>query len=201
ELATSTGRGLVVPINALLDSGHEQIVFIAQGDGYFEPRRVKVGQRLDDAIEILEGVKEGESVATGAAFFLDSESQLRSALQAYETPPSAGSEAPAARDRLSITFRSQPDPPRSGENELEAVVTTPDGMPVTDAQVSVVFFMAAMPAMSMPAMRNEAKLAHVGNGVYRGTGQVMMAGRWDATVNVLRDGQRIGSHQLSVVAR
>jgi hypothetical protein len=41
----------------------------------------------------------------------------------------------------------------------------------------------------------------VGNGVYRGPGQVMMAGRWDATVNVLRGGQRIGSRQVSVVAR
>lgn len=201
ELPTSTGRSLVVPTNALLDSGQEQIVFVAKGDGYFEPRRVKIGQRLDDAIEILEGLKEGESVATGAAFFLDSESQLRSSLQAYETPPAAGAEASAARERLSIEFRSQPDPPRSGENQLEAVVTTPDGAPVTDAQVSVVFFMAAMPSMNMPAMRNEAKLTHAGDGVYRGTGQVMMTGRWDVTVNVLRDGQRIGSRQLSVVAR
>jgi hypothetical protein len=55
--------------------------------------------------------------------------------------------------------------------------------------------------MNMPAMRNEARLAHAANGVYRGTGQVMMAGRWDVTVNVLRDGQRIGSQQVSVVAR
>lgn len=201
ELATSTGRGLVVPTNALLNSGQEQVVFVAQGDGYFEPRRVTVGQRLDEAVEIVSGLKDGESVATGAAFFLDSESQLRSSLQAYETPPSAGAGPPTDRARLSITFRSQPDPPRSGENQLEAVVKMPDGKPVTGAEVSVVFFMAAMPTMNMPAMRNEAKLAHAGNGVYRGRGQVMMAGRWDVTVNVLRDGQRIGSQQISVVAR
>jgi RND family efflux transporter MFP subunit len=201
ELPTSSGRSLVVPINALLDSGQEQVVFVAQGDGYFEPRRVRVGQRLDDAVEIISGLKEGESVASGAAFFLDSESQLRSSLQAYETAPAAGTESSANRERLSITFRSQPDPPRSGENQFEALVKTPNGTPVTDAQVTVVFFMAAMPSMNMPAMRNEATLAHAGNGVYRGTGQVMMAGRWDVTVNVLRDGQRIGSRQLSIVAR
>lgn len=201
NLETSSGRSLVVPTNALLDSGQEQIVFVAQGDGYFEPRRVNAGQRVDDAIEILEGLREGESVATGAAFFLDSESQLRSSLQAYEAPPSPDAAAPADRERLSITFRSQPDPPRSGENQFEAEVKTPNGEPFTDAEVSVVFFMAAMPSMNMPAMRNEAKLAHAGDGVYRGTGQVMMAGRWDITVNVLRDGQRIGSQQLSVVAR
>lgn len=201
ELPTSTGRSLVVPTNALLDSGQEQVIFVAKGDGYFDPRRVTVGQRMDDAVEIVSGLKEGESVATGAAFFLDSESQLRSSLQAYETPPAAGGDVSANRERLSITFRSQPDPPRSGENQFEAVVKTPDGTPVTDAQVTVVFFMAAMPSMNMPAMRNEAKLTHAGSGVYRGAGQVMMAGRWDVTVNVLRDGQRIGSQQVSVVAR
>jgi RND family efflux transporter MFP subunit len=202
ELPTSSGRSLVVPINALLDSGEDQqVVFVAQGDGYFEPRRVRVGQRLDDAVEIISGLKEGESVASGAAFFLDSESQLRSSLQAYETAPAAAADSSANRERLSITFRSQPDPPRSGENQFEALVKTPDGTPVTDAQVTVVFFMAAMPSMNMPAMRNEATLAHAGNGVYRGTGQVMMAGRWDVTVNVLRDRQRIGSQQVSVVAQ
>lgn len=201
ELPTSTGRSLVIPTNALLDSGQEQVVFVASGDGYFEPRRVTAGQRMDDAVEIVSGLEEGESVATGAAFFLDSESQLRSSLQAYETPPAAGADVSANRERLSITFRSQPDPPRSGENQFEAAVKTSDGTPITDAQVTVVFFMAAMPSMNMPAMRNEAKLAHAGNGVYRGAGQVMMAGRWDVTVNVLRDGQRIGSRQMSVVAR
>ena len=201
EMPAAGGTGLVIPTNALLDSGQEQVVFVAQGDGYFEPRRVQVGQRLDDGVEILGGLKEGEAVATGAAFFLDSESQLRASLQAYETTPSPGASASADRERLSITFRSQPDPPRSGENQFEAVVKAPDGSPITDAEVKVVFFMAAMPSMNMPAMRNEATLTHVGDGVYRGTGQVMMAGRWDVTVNVLRGGQRIGSRQLSVVAR
>ena len=62
ELPTSSGRSLVVPTNALLDSGQEQVVFVAQGDGCFEPRRVRVGQRLDDAVEIISGPKEGESV-------------------------------------------------------------------------------------------------------------------------------------------
>ncbi len=60
---------------------------------------------------------------------------------------------------------------------------------------------SAMPTMNMPAMRNETKLPPVGGGVYRGPGQVMMAGRWDVTVTVTRGGQRLGSRQLAVVAR
>jgi len=55
--------------------------------------------------------------------------------------------------------------------------------------------------MNMPAMKSDAKLAPAGGGVYRGSGQVMMAGRWDATVTVVRDGQRLGIKQLPVVAR
>jgi hypothetical protein len=61
--------------------------------------------------------------------------------------------------------------------------------------------MPAMPTMNMPAMRNEAKLQPVGNGVYRGPGQVLMASRWDVTVNVTRGGARLGSKQFAVVAR
>jgi len=65
----------------------------------------------------------------------------------------------------------------------------------------VTFFMPAMPTMNMPAMRNQAKLPPAGGGVYRGAGQVIMAGRWDVTVDVSRGGQRLGSRQFAVVAR
>ena len=94
-----------------------------------------------------------------------------------------------------------PDPPKTGENQLEVTVKDATGKPIDDAEVSVQFFMPAMPTMNMPAMRSEAKLSPAGKGVYRGTGQVMMAGRWDATVIVTRGGQRLGTRQLPVVAR
>jgi RND family efflux transporter MFP subunit len=201
ELRASSGTGLVIPPDALLDSGREQVVFVAQGDGFFEPRPVRVGQRIDDGIEILQGLDEGDVVAAGAAFFLDSESQLRASLQAYEPPPAASAATSEARTPVEIAFRSVPDPPQHGENQLEVVVRSSGGTPVTDAQVTVVFFMAAMPSMNMPAMRSETTLAHAGNGVYRGTGQIPMAGRWDVTIYVVRDGQHVASQQLSVVAR
>jgi membrane fusion protein, copper/silver efflux system len=191
--------GIVVPADAVLDSGAEQVVFVAKGDGYFEPRRVKAGRRLGADIEIIEGIKEGEQVATQATFLLDSESQLRASLQGFDAPPAAPGAAP--REELDITFRSQPDPPKMGDNQLEVMVKDASGKPIEDGDVSVQFFMAAMPTMNMPAMRNEVKLAPAGGGMYRGMGQVMMAGRWDATVTVTRGGQRVGSKQLTVVAR
>ena len=93
------------------------------------------------------------------------------------------------------------DPPKLGDNQMEVTVTDAGGKPIDTAEVSVQFFMPAMPTMNMPAMRSEAKLAPAGGGVYRGSGQVMMAGRWDATVTVVRGGQRLGTKQLPVVAR
>jgi RND family efflux transporter MFP subunit len=200
ELRSRGRSGLVVPTNAVLDSGTEQIVFIAEGDGRFQPHKVKIGRRLGNSTEILDGLKEGEQVATGAAFFLDSESQLRASLQGYEAAPAGGGGATATTG-TDITFHTVPDPAKVGDNQLEATVKDAGGKPIDDADVTVQFFMPAMPTMSMPAMRSEAKLSPAGGGAYRGMGQVLMAGRWDATVTVTRGGQRLGSKQLPVVAR
>jgi RND family efflux transporter MFP subunit len=201
ELHGTGATGLTVPANAVLDSGKQQVVFVAQGDGYFTPRSVTIGRRLDDRIEILKGVKEGDQVATSATFFLDSESQLRAGLQNYESAPSASKAPSGTSAALDITFRPQPDPPKTGESVFEVTVKDASGQPVTDADVSVQFFMPAMPTMNMPAMRNETKLPHAGGGVFRGPGQVMMAGRWDVTVTVSKGGQQLGRKQVAVVAR
>ena len=201
ELQGSSDTRLTVPADAVLDSGSRQVVFVARGDGMFTPRTVKVGRRFADRIEILDGVKEGEQVATGATFFLDSESQLRAGLQNYEAPVAApGSAAPPAT-ALDVSFRTLADPPKTGDNTFEVTVRDNAGQPVTEADVSVMLFMPAMPTMNMPAMRNEMKLPHAGGGVYRGPGQVLMAGRWEATVTVTRRGQRLGSRQFPLVAR
>ena len=191
---------LTVPTDAVLEAGTDQLVFVALGEGRFEPRPVMVGRRTRDEIEITSGIKEGEQVATGAAFFLDSESQLRAAVQSYQAP--ANQPAAAAPEQLvDITFRTQSEPPRTGENTFEVAVRDASGQPISDAEVSVTFFMPAMPTMNMPAMKHAAKLPSAGGGVYRGSGQVIMAGRWDVTVDVSRGGQRLGSRQFVVVAR
>lgn len=106
----------------------------------------------------------------------------------------------APRSSVQIAF-AQPDPPKVGANDLEVTVTAPGGSPVDDADVSVTFFMPAMPSMNMPEMRQTARLAHAGRGVYRGTGEIPMAGHWEVTVSVARDGQSLGSKTLTVTAR
>ena len=200
ELRGRARRGLVIPSNALLDSGTEQLVFVAKGDGHFEPRPVKAGARVGDDVRILNGLKAGEEIATAAAFFLDSESQLRAAVQGYE-PPQTISKTSSSQAALDIALRVQPDPPNVGENTFEVAVQDDKGQPVPDADVVIQFFMAGMPTMNMPAMRNEVKLSPAGGGLYRGTGEITMAGRWEATVVVSRQGQRLGAKQVPVSTR
>jgi hypothetical protein len=167
----------------------------------FRPRPVVVGRRFGSRVEIVEGLKEGEQVASGATFFLDSESQLRAGLQSYESPPGAAAAPPTEAAQFDIAFRAQPDPPTTGENVFDVTVKDRSGQPVSDAEVSVQLFMPAMPTMNMPAMRNEVKLPHASGGVYRGPGQVLMSGTWDVTVTVKRAGGEIGSRKFPLVAR
>ena len=80
ELKISYGTQIIVPQEAVLDSGSEQIVFIAHDDGYFEPRKVQIGARLDDRVIVSSGLKEGEKIVTSGNFLIDSESRLKSAM-------------------------------------------------------------------------------------------------------------------------
>jgi Cu(I)/Ag(I) efflux system membrane fusion protein len=77
---------LVVPDSAVLDTGTRQTVLVDRGEGRFEPRAVKLGARADGYLAVLEGLREGEKVVTGANFLIDAESNLRAALQAFTTP-------------------------------------------------------------------------------------------------------------------
>ena len=111
------------------------------------------------------------------------------------------SPAVTATEGVTIEFSSEPDPPKSGDNAIEVNVRQPDGTAITDAAVTAVFSMPAMPAMNMPAMRTEVKLAHVDGGRYQGMGQLSMAGTWNVTVTATRDGEPIGRRAFSIVAK
>jgi len=77
ELKIPLGRKLVVPEDAVMDSGTMQMVFVDRGQGHFESRHVQVGSKVQGYYEVQSGLKEGERVVTSANFLIDSESQLR----------------------------------------------------------------------------------------------------------------------------
>jgi Cu(I)/Ag(I) efflux system membrane fusion protein/cobalt-zinc-cadmium efflux system membrane fusion protein len=75
-------QAVVVPADAVIDTGLKQHVFIALGQGRFEPREVKLGVLGNDGLrEVLAGLKGGEDVVVSAQFMLDSESRFREAVQ------------------------------------------------------------------------------------------------------------------------
>jgi RND family efflux transporter MFP subunit len=86
ELRIEYGKRLSVPEEAILDSGSEQLVFVAREGGYFEPRRVRLADKVDGQIIVLSGLKAGERVVTSGNFLVDSESRLKSAVSGMEMP-------------------------------------------------------------------------------------------------------------------
>lgn len=70
-------HALMVPRDALVDTGAAQYVYVMRGAGRYEPRLVQIGARLKESVEVTGGLREGEQVVVAGVFLLDSESRLR----------------------------------------------------------------------------------------------------------------------------
>lgn len=81
DLPVTMPAGLTVPLDAVIDTGREQRVFVESSSGVFEPRQVQAGWRFGDRVEIVHGLKEGERVVAAGTFLVDSESRLKSGAQ------------------------------------------------------------------------------------------------------------------------
>lgn len=75
------GTRLVVPEDSVIDTGVRKLVFVQADPTRFEPREIKVGPRVGGKFAVLEGLKEGETIVTGANFLLDAESKLQAAIR------------------------------------------------------------------------------------------------------------------------
>lgn len=201
DIAAPLGRQLTIPASAVFQTGLHQIAFVDRGGGYFEPREIETGVQAGDDVAVTKGLKAGEHIVTSSNFLIDSESQLQAAMGSFAPPPPGAGAAAALNapsGRISIDYSSTPSPPRIGSNTLRVKLTGADGAPLPGAQVTVTFFMAAMPAMGMAAMRNVVTLADKGGGVYEGPGQVQMSGNWHVTVVASKNGQTIAQKQFDV---
>jgi Cu(I)/Ag(I) efflux system membrane fusion protein len=77
EIRVASGSRLVIPREAVIDSGTRQIVYVETTPGTYEMRAVKLGVRGEQDVEVVKGIKKGERVVTSGNFLIDSESQLR----------------------------------------------------------------------------------------------------------------------------
>jgi membrane fusion protein, copper/silver efflux system len=84
------GGGIAIPEDAIIDTGERKIVFVAHDGGHFEPREVEVGISIEGLVQVLSGLKEGESIAETGQFLLDSESRLRAAAAGGAAPAHSG---------------------------------------------------------------------------------------------------------------
>jgi Cu(I)/Ag(I) efflux system membrane fusion protein len=87
ELSTAShAKAVSVPLSAVIDSGTRQIVLVQLSEGRFEPREVKLGARNSNHVEVLDGIKDGESVVVAANFLIDAESNLKAAIGGFSKP-------------------------------------------------------------------------------------------------------------------
>jgi len=203
SLELPLGRQLVIPASGVFQSGTRQIAFIDRGEGNLEPREVQLGAQVGDDYVVLKGLRAGERIITSANFLIDSESQLQAAMGSF-TPPPPGAGAAAAisspAGAANIDFTTEPSPPHRGSNTFRVKLMGRGGAPVVGAQVSVTFFMAAMPSMGMGAMRVVSNLSDKGGGLYEGRGELESGGTWQVTVIAQKNGQTLANKQLRVDA-
>ena len=101
------GEGLTIPVDAVLPTGSQMLVFLDRGEGRLEPRFIRIGRQFTDPqgqlqqryYEVLAGLCEGDRIVSSANFLIDAESQIQGALKSWEPDPGAG-ETPVAGDEL-----------------------------------------------------------------------------------------------------
>ncbi len=127
-----TKKVVVVPSEAVLDTGLKQRVFIALGQGRFEPRDVKLGVYGDgnQYREVLSGLQGGEEVVTSAQFMLDSESRFQEARQMMLAPQPQESKAGAVPAALAPA--AAPEPSGKKERKIKYWVDPMDPTYVRD---------------------------------------------------------------------
>ncbi len=198
------GRALVVPDSAVFHSGTKNLLFAYTGDGNIEPREVELGARVGDQFVVSKGVKAGEQIVTSANFLIDSEAQLQAAAGAFMPPPPGAGQAAAmnapAQAQANADLTTDPSPPQKGNNTVRVKLTDQAGKPIAGAQVTVTFFMAAMPAMGMAAMKTVVQASDKGGGMYEGKGQLGSGGTWQVTITAQQNGQTIANKRLTVDA-
>lgn len=199
------GDQIVIPDTAVLRTGTHNVAFIDRGDGYLTSVEIELGSHVGDAFIVLKGLSPGQQIVSSANFLIDSESQLQAAAGAFVPPPpgvgaNAAGQATEALPQASIEFSSDSNPLVRGHNKVIVTLRDSKGAPISGAQVTLSFYMAAMPAMGMAAMRAQGVGNDQGNGVYAAPVELPSGGTWGLTITASKGGNTIATKQLDVSA-
>jgi nitrogen fixation protein FixH len=138
------------------------------------------------------GVRSGLAVASVSLFLLTLHAGIQASLAI------AQSNAPASKANMELT--TEPSPAQKGSNTVRVKLTDQSAQPISGAEVTVTFFMPAMPSMNMAAMKTVIKGADKGGGVYEGKGDLGSGGIWQVTITARQNGQIVASKKLTVKA-
>lgn len=103
-------EALRIPPDAVIDSGTQSVVFVAVGEGKFQPRTVKLGGNDGTHVEVLSGLSLGERIVTRANFLIDSESRLRASLAELSTATTTPEHPPESARVLNGAATELPAP-------------------------------------------------------------------------------------------
>ena len=106
----------------------------------------------------------------------------------------------AVPQQAQIELTTDPTPPRKGANVFRVKLTGSNGSAIAGADVTVAFFMPAMPAMGMASMNTSGHLAEKSGGVYEGSGNLGSGGTWQVTVVAKKNGAVLATKQVHLNA-
>jgi multidrug efflux pump subunit AcrA (membrane-fusion protein) len=199
------GEQTVIPDTAILRTGTHNVAFVDRGDGYLTPAEIELGSHVGDEFTVLQGLSPGQLIVSSANFLIDSESQLQAAAGAFVPPPpgvganSAGQTADTT-PQASVEFTSDPNPLVRGHNKVSVNIRDFKGTPISGAQVTISFYMAAMPAMGMAGMRAQGTAVDQGKGTYSANIDLPSGGTWSLTITASKGGNTIATKQVNVSA-
>lgn len=98
------GPRLQIPITAVVYTGPRRLVFLDLGEGRLRLQEVTLGARNEDNVEVIRGLREGQTVVASGNFLIAAESRIRSSAKFWTeeragqapTDANAGSNAPRA---------------------------------------------------------------------------------------------------------
>jgi Cu(I)/Ag(I) efflux system membrane fusion protein len=131
---------LLVPTEAVIQTGKRSVVVVAQGDGRFAPVDVEVGVDSNGQTEIRKGLQAGQKVVVSGQFLVDSEASLKASTTRMGDMP-----APAAGQGTDAMHR--------GEGKVESIgkeeVTISHG-PIASLQWGPMTMGFKLPATGLP---------------------------------------------------
>ena len=77
------GKGIAISAQAVIHTGERNVAIVALGKGFFAPRELSLGAKLGDSVQVLSGLVAGDSLVTSAQFLIDSESNLKKAVEGF----------------------------------------------------------------------------------------------------------------------